>query len=55
MICSGGKMIKIWDLERRECIHTMENAKLVHSAEFSKDNTMVVSSHGEGVVKLWKK
>lgn len=48
------KMIKIWDIQTNDCLHTLQGHSMdIYSLDFSKDGRILVSGSGDGKAKVW--
>ncbi len=55
MSASGDKTIKIWDVDSRRCIKTLEGQiSGAISVAFSDDGKYIVSASSDETIKLWE-
>ena len=50
---TGNHHVKIWNIARGECIHTLQVHDSVSSVSFSPDGSKVASGSGHTTVKVW--
>mmetsp|Transcript_12972 Transcript_12972/g.17086 ORF Transcript_12972/g.17086 Transcript_12972/m.17086 type:complete len:432 (-) Transcript_12972:142-1437(-) len=45
--------IRTWDMERQDCVHTLNGSKVISSLAFSAENSLLASSHPDHRIRLW--
>jgi ribosome biogenesis protein len=45
--------VKLWDMERQECVHTIVGAKVATSLNLNSKLHLIATSHSDGRVRLW--
>lgn len=53
MSCSYDHSLKLWDLEKFDCVHTVTGNKAMTCMATSGDATVVATGQADGVVRLW--
>lgn len=51
--CSYDHSVKVWDLERQDCVLTLAGPKACTSLTYSMQSCLVATSHPDGKVRLW--
>ena len=51
--CSYDHTVKIWDMERQDCVGTVNCAKIATSVHWSESNSLIATSHPDGKIRLW--
>ena len=51
--CSYDHTVKIWDMERQDCISTIGCPKVATSVHWSESNSLIATSHPDGKVRIW--
>src|SRR6185436_12121371 len=53
LIATGAENIILWDAQTRRKITTIDYPSIVWSATFSPDGRWLVTTHGDGAIRVW--
>ena len=45
--------LKIWDIERQDCVTTYGGGKVITSIDYSPHNNLIATSHPDGRIRMW--
>jgi len=45
--------LKIWDIERQDCVATYGGGKVITSLDYSLHNNLIATSHPDGRIRMW--
>ena len=45
--------VEVWDIKTKEIIHSLRHTDLVFSAQFSPENTMIITASADGIARVW--